>query len=59
MRNRRYDERSQLTQAEVARRLGLTRRYVAEAEARALQKLWRHPVIRRLARELGILGDRA
>lgn len=58
MRTKLYDQRVQLTQHEVARLLGITRSAVDRAERRALEKFRRDPALRRLARELGLLGDR-
>lgn len=46
-----------LTQTEVGKRLGLSKARVSELERIALRKLARHPVIRQLAEECGILQE--
>ena len=43
-----------MTLAEIGKRLGISRERAAQLERSALAKLRRHPVIQRLAQEIGL-----
>ena len=49
-------KRGHLTQAEVARLLGMTRARVSQIEQAALAKLRRHPAIKEIAESYGLFS---